>query len=340
MIQMLSNRSPSGGVGLVLIKCPPGFSFDCGIILMRRFLLIGLLLSWWPVLPAVADMVAASRAYRTGDYGLAMAEWKLDAANGNSDALFNIGQLYRQGKGVERDLARAMEYFRRSANLGHVAAEGNLGTLLYFQKPRRAKEALKWWGKAARGGDVRAQYMLGLVNANGEDIPKNVPRALMWLSLSAAGGFDSATEVRKALLKYVSPDMRRAAEAQARTLFPDADFSGLDASPPPLPAASTPGIPARAKKGPSATPPVPFLIQLGALASTNEATVEWRRLQRRQPVLLNDLEPFVSEVVTAGGRHLFRLRAGPFASRALAARRCSELATSGIGCFVASRPRS
>ena len=51
------------------------------------------------------------------------------AAQGDARAQFNLGTLYRHGHGVSQDYARAVEWYRKSANQGHAQAQQMLNTI-------------------------------------------------------------------------------------------------------------------------------------------------------------------------------------------------------------------
>ena len=56
-----------------------------------------------------------------------------------------------------------VQHARKAAEQEHVHAQNNLG-LMYHQGEgvqQDSKEALKWWRKAAKQGDVYAQHQLG-----------------------------------------------------------------------------------------------------------------------------------------------------------------------------------
>ena len=60
-----------------------------------------------PVGSAGADTKAGVEAWTRGDYPAAVREWEAQSAKGDADAIFNLGQAYKLGKGVPQDLARA-----------------------------------------------------------------------------------------------------------------------------------------------------------------------------------------------------------------------------------------
>lgn len=76
------------------------------------FLAAALLLS----APAArADFAAGWAAYQAGDFGPALAQWRALAEQGDPRSQFNLGVMYDEGKGVDRDLAMARGWWRKAA---------------------------------------------------------------------------------------------------------------------------------------------------------------------------------------------------------------------------------
>lgn len=91
-------------------------------------------------------------------FGLALPAWadslsdiRRSAEQGNPEAQFALGTLYRDGQGVEQDLA----------------------------------ETMKWWQKAAEGGYVDAQFALGNIYSGGYGIAKDYVLSFMWFDITA-----------------------------------------------------------------------------------------------------------------------------------------------------------
>ena len=66
-------------------------------------------------------------AAKRGDYATALREWKPLAEQGNADAQFNLGLMYRNGEGVQQDHEESAKWFRRAAEQGHAGAQSRLG---------------------------------------------------------------------------------------------------------------------------------------------------------------------------------------------------------------------
>lgn len=174
-----------------------------------------------PVTAAWADTKAGVDAWTRGDFTGAVREWQAQAAKGDADATFNLGQAYKLGKGVSQDLAKAETLFGQAAAMGHLQASDNYGLLL-FQKGERQK-ALPFIRAAADRGDPRAQYLLGLAHFNGDLVNKDWVRAYALVSLASQQGLAQATPALTQMDQYVPMEQRQQAAQLATELQSQAD---------------------------------------------------------------------------------------------------------------------
>jgi outer membrane biosynthesis protein TonB len=79
---------------------------------------------------AGADLEQAFQAYQRGDYEAAIAAWQPLAEQGDPIAQFNLGQMYRLGKGVPQSDREAVKWYALAAKQGSSHAQHNL-RLLY-----------------------------------------------------------------------------------------------------------------------------------------------------------------------------------------------------------------
>ena len=101
-------------------------------------------------------------------------------------AAYQLGKCWRDGRGVLPDDQQAELWFRRAAEAGYDFAQYALGKLL--QSQNRAGEAVSWYEKAAAQGNSCAAYRLGKLYLEGKDVPKDVPKAVAYLTDSAEHG--------------------------------------------------------------------------------------------------------------------------------------------------------
>ncbi|MEJ5975212.1 SPOR domain-containing protein [Novosphingobium sp. PS1R-30] len=197
---------------------------------------------------ALADVKAGVDAWSRGDYAKAIAEWKAPADRGDSDALFNLGQAYKLGRGVPVDLAKAEDLFGKAAAKGHIQAADNYGLLL-FQRGEQSR-AMPYIKAASDRGDPRSQYLLGLAHFNGDNVAKDWVRAYALVSLAQQAGLAQAAPALSQMDKYIPLDQRQqsvnlasqlasAAQATRERQIAAADLGTT------LPAAASAAVPAR-----------------------------------------------------------------------------------------------
>jgi TPR repeat protein len=189
----------------------------------RKFLLAGLLVGAGLGFsrPALADTKAGVDAWTRGDFPGAVKAWQAEAAKGDGDAIFNLGQAYRLGKGVPQDLTKAEALFGQAAAMGHLQAADNYGLLL-FQRGDKAK-ALPYLRAAADRGDPRAEYLLGIAHFNGDMVPKDWVRAYALVTLAQQQGLQQATGALAQMDQYVPLDQRQQGVQLASELGSQAD---------------------------------------------------------------------------------------------------------------------
>ena len=152
------------------------------------------------------------------------------AEDGDSDAQYLLGKLYRDGPLLIPDTKIARDWFTRAAEQDLPAAQYALGKLylssdIEVLDPERGIEWLKcaaqngsgyaayrlgkeylrdrvvekdvpqaveWFTQAAESGNPYAQYMLGKLYLEGKDVPKDEEEAVYWLTESAGQENDYA----------------------------------------------------------------------------------------------------------------------------------------------------
>jgi TPR repeat protein len=280
--------------------------------------------------PARADVEAGVRAFQAGDYRTAIDEWRVDAAEGNANALFNLGQAYRLGRGVAVDLDQAETYYERAADAGHPAALGNLATLYYFsKKPPRVADAVSWWEAGARAGDPRSQYILGAMTFNGDPVEKDVPTAYAWTWAAAEAGLEEAKTALDTMRPYVDEADRDAAEARALGMMTEGGQAYWRTQ---LPADAVASLNEPvAAPAPVAGPA--WHINLASMASREDAETTRRSLMAAHGGLLAHLPLRIVRAEQAG-RTYFRLQAGRFDTAAAAQAQCDGMKAGGLDCFV------
>lgn len=300
---------------------------------LRRKLIIAVALAAIASAPARADVKAGVEAWQRSDFAGAVKEWRPLADKGDADAQFNMGQAYKLGRGVPKDLRIAQSWYEKAAAQGHAQAQSNLGLIL-FQTGDRGK-AMPWLKLASDKGDARAQYVYGTALFNGDLVAKDWPRAYALMSRAAASGLPPAGDSLKQMDQYMPAAERQKGIALSRQM--QAGAAPARTSVPAAPvktAAVRTAAPAKAPAPtakPATTPPAPsgkWRVQLGAFGSTQIAQNQWSALSRKIAPL-SGLKPSYEK---AGA--LTRLRAGPLADRAAADRLCASAKAAGQACFT------
>lgn len=83
-----------------------------------------------------------------------------------------------------------LERLRQAAERGNPSAQYHLGKLLLQgnEIPKDAKNAVRWLTESAEQGNQYAQYALGKIYLLGKDAPKDFRTARMWFQRSADQG--------------------------------------------------------------------------------------------------------------------------------------------------------
>ena len=99
----------------------------------------------------------------------AIAELRRQAEQGDADAQYNLGVMYRDGAGVPQDDAEAVHWIRLAADQGNAEAQAMLGAMYSGGRgvPLDQAEAVRWIRLAAEQGDAETQFNLGFMYHRG-----------------------------------------------------------------------------------------------------------------------------------------------------------------------------
>ncbi|MEF0939853.1 tetratricopeptide repeat protein [Rhizobium sp. BR 362] len=161
----------------------------------------GLLLCLVFLQPAYAQTDNAKAAFAKHDYRAALLNWQ--AEQGDATAQYGLGRLYFFGLGVQPDFKQAVFWFREAADQNNPYAEFRLGLAYSLgddeaaPDPEQAniwfQKAIAGLSKAAKNGDVMAQYLLGGMYSQGEGAVPDAMMANFWFQ-KAMGSFREAAE--------------------------------------------------------------------------------------------------------------------------------------------------
>lgn len=124
-----------------------------------KFLILAALAVIFIPYSAMADTEAGVEAFKSKNFDVALKELMPAAEAGDAEALYVLAQMHGFGYGVKKDLVKALEYYGKAANLGHVPAQKEYGTALAIGDgtEQNVSEGLKWLFIAARAGHKGAQ---------------------------------------------------------------------------------------------------------------------------------------------------------------------------------------
>lgn len=167
------------------------------------FVLCALFAAAW--VSAADPLGDALKAYDSGDYKKAVTLLRPLADRGDSIAQLKLGMLYYYGYGVPEDEPRAMSWLKMSAAQGNLDAMYNMGNILTFAadtaklSPDADVDAVKWYFEAARAGHRDAQYALGLMFLAGKGVVQSQEEGVAWIRRAAALGHREAESFVKGL---------------------------------------------------------------------------------------------------------------------------------------------
>lgn len=123
--------------------------------------------------------------------------WFQRAADANLPfAIYNLGTMHREGRGVARDEVAARRYFLRAAEMGHTQAMGNYGMMLANGHGGAADPvAAQMWLRRARDYDVVRIREVMAAQVLARRIPPPPDAAELARMIAAAEGSDAETQL-------------------------------------------------------------------------------------------------------------------------------------------------
>ena len=133
-------------------------------------------------------------AFDAKHYQEAYALWKPLAEQGDPDAQYNLGLLYMNGQGVEKNDRTALMWFTRAGQQGIADAQYNAGVMFYLGKGVYPSDitAVKWWQLAAEKGHANAENNLAIMYAFANGVGKDPVKAIaLWTAAAEQGHPDA-----------------------------------------------------------------------------------------------------------------------------------------------------
>jgi TPR repeat protein len=112
------------------------------------------------------------------------------ANQGDAEAQFNLGRMYDNGHVTERNILKAIKWYKKAAEQDSAGAQHNLGVIYAFGQgvPVNHNEAFRWFTKSANQGVADSQYNLGACYFYGQGTKENKSKAFNWFLKGANNG--------------------------------------------------------------------------------------------------------------------------------------------------------
>lgn len=214
---------------------------------------------------SVLRLKETARKYYYGDgvprdYKAALSLYLKAAAQGDAEAQYIAGGMFFKGMGTGADYARAFRLLHEAAQNGKSTVESEKilaqSFLLGQEVPKNYEEAVRWFSKAAEGGDseaqnelafmyytgngieqdltkaydffmdaalqgyVLAQYNLGIMLYTGQGVEQaDLVKSYGWFSIAAANGHEQAVQARNFLETVLSREELGRAQKFAESIY-------------------------------------------------------------------------------------------------------------------------
>lgn len=186
--------------------------------ILGRIFGLALIVATGAATSALADFETGWRAYQQADFAAALGEWVPLAEGGDPRAQYNLGVMHDEGKGLARNPALAVEWWRKAAGQGMVRAMHNLANA-YIAGEGAAQDhaaAIKWLRAAADKGLDRSQYTLGQMYGYGLGVKQDKAIAAKMFRMAAEQGHDRAQYNLGKMYRDGAGGLDRSAEEAAR----------------------------------------------------------------------------------------------------------------------------
>ena len=126
------------------------------------------------------------------DNKAARAAYLAGAEAGQTDSMLRLAAIYYNGKDVEKDEAKALEWIKKAAEGGNPTASYELASILSKAEDAKPLNVYSHLLAAASGGIPAAQNDLGLLYVGGQLGAADSAAAVAWFTRAAKSGFPAA----------------------------------------------------------------------------------------------------------------------------------------------------
>lgn len=142
----------------------------------------------------VPSIVALAKIYWTGnniveqDRESAIALFTKAAEKGDGEAMYCLGEMYTMSP--EKNLEKAVEWYRKAKNAGHEKAAFQIA--YYLEEMGRFEESFRCFKEGAESGDMNMQFRTACDYESGIGVEKDIEEAVRWFTLAAEQGHEDA----------------------------------------------------------------------------------------------------------------------------------------------------
>lgn len=122
----------------------------------------------------------------------------------DADAAYQLGVMFKEGRGVNQDQAQAISYFKKAAEKGNTEANYQLG--LIYQKEMEPVDAFNCFMKAAEKGYGTAMFEVAKAYESGMGTGRNRKQAIAWYTKCSKTDSRVAKEASTALKRLGKVD--------------------------------------------------------------------------------------------------------------------------------------
>ena len=149
-----------------------------------------------PLTSSASDYERAFAALERKDFKKAAYYLSYFASNGDDVAQYNMGILYRDDLGVEKNNKVALSWFLLSAEQNHMLANYAIAKLIEDKEGlyQFERDAIDFYKEAAFLGHAIAPLEIGNFYFSRKQVPEDLVRAFIWWSLSFERGAPNVYE--------------------------------------------------------------------------------------------------------------------------------------------------
>lgn len=148
-----------------------------------------------PAAPSATELVnEAIGLYRDRQFDRAVELFRKSAEMGNSVAMHNLGVCSSRGEGMPADEAEAFHWYLAAARAGYALSQEQVGVRYFLGKGvgKDTTESFRYVGRAAESGSASAMYLYGYFHEAGIGTEADYAKAAEWYTAAVEKGSTDA----------------------------------------------------------------------------------------------------------------------------------------------------